>query len=76
MLKHFRLKPFLLGALLGLFVVLFYKTPTTSTLQYPHPQNVDTRVYRDKNGVCYRYRSQEVGCDDNEGTLRPYPLQG
>ncbi len=76
MLKHFRLKPFLLGALLGLVVVLFYKTPTTNILQYPHPQNVDTRVYRVKNGVCYRYRSQEVGCDEHEGSLTPYPLQG
>ena len=43
--------------------------------EYPHPSNVDTRTYRDKNDVCYGYSAKEVNCDQNEATIRPYPVQ-
>ena len=44
-------------------------------MKYPHPTNVDGNVYKEKNGVCYKYASKEVNCDENEATLKPYPLQ-
>jgi hypothetical protein len=68
--------PFLVGLAIGGFILFFYKTPQQTIMEYPHPDNVKDRVYRDKNGVCYSYTSKEVNCDENEGTLRPYPLQG
>ncbi len=75
MWNHFRIVPFIIGVVLGLFVVFAYKTPMTTVYEYPHPQNVKHRVYRDKNGVCYKYEATEVSCDENEATLKPYPLQ-
>ncbi len=33
------------------------------------------RGTKDKNGICYHYTSKEVNCDENEATLKPYPLQ-
>jgi len=75
MLQHLRLVPFLIGVVVGLAVFFFYKTPQTVVYEYPHPQNVNTRVYRDKNGVCYKYNATEVNCDENESTLKAYPLQ-
>jgi hypothetical protein len=74
MLKHFSLLPFIAGLIAGLFFVFVYKSEPTFIMKYPHPQNVDGRVYRDKNGVCYKYNSAEVNCDKNEATLKPYPL--
>jgi hypothetical protein len=44
-------------------------------MKYPHPENVNGRTYKDKNGVCYRYTSKEASCDSNEGVLKQYPLQ-
>jgi hypothetical protein len=75
MLKHIRCIPFTVGVLVGVAVLLFYKAPRKVVYEYPHPQNVNDRVYRDENGVCYKYNSQKVGCDANEATLKQYPIQ-
>ena len=75
MLHHFRLIPFAVGLAVGFLVVFYYKPPPTIVHEYPHPQNVKDRVYKDNNGVCYRYDSKAVDCDKNEDTLKLYPLQ-
>lgn len=75
MLKHFRIVPFLLGLGAGYALLLFYRTEPRVIYEYPHPTNVDTRTYKDKNGVCYSYTAKDVNCDQNEATLRPYPIQ-
>lgn len=76
MYQHFRLNGFLAGLVVGFILLYVYKTPALVVYEYPHPQNVKDRVYRDKNGVCYSYTATKVDCDKNEATLRPYPLQG
>lgn len=76
MLHHIKFLPFLGGVLVGLFMLFFYKTPPTVIYEYPHPQNAENRIFKDKNAVCYSYKSKEVSCDANEGTLKQYPLQG
>jgi len=76
MLDHFKLIPFVAGVGVGFLMLFYYKAPPTIIYDYPHPQNVNSRVYRDKNNVCYSYTSKEVDCDANEATLKPYPLQG
>ena len=75
MLHHFRLLPFAVGVAVGVFFLFFYTTPKKVVVEYPHPQNVKDRVYRDTNGVCYGYSAEEVNCDANEGTLKAYPIQ-
>ena len=76
MLKHIRLLPFTAGIGVGLLLLFFYDIPKTIIYEYPHPHNINERVYRDKNGMCYEYTAQKVKCDANEGTLRQYPIQG
>jgi hypothetical protein len=76
MLKHIRLIPFTIGIGVGVLFILFYNAPRTTIYEYPHPQNVNERVYRDQNGVCYTYSAKKVDCDANEATLKPYPIQG
>lgn len=74
--KQFKVIPFILGFVLGFLLLRFVKFEPPKVYDYPHPDTVKNRVYRDKNGVCYRYTSMEVSCDKNEATLKPYPLQG
>ena len=75
MLKHIRLIPFIAGVTVGIALLLFYQAPRKTIYEYPHPQNVNERVYRDENGVCYKYSAKGVDCDANEDTLRQYPIQ-
>ena len=75
MLRQFRLFPFIAGLIVGYLVLMYYKAPAHIVLEYPHPDNVKDRTYRDKNGVCYSYTSTEVNCDKNEATLEQYPIQ-
>lgn len=75
MLNHFQLLPFLIGFAFGIIGILFWKDKPRVIVKYPHPSTVGQNVYKDPNGVCYKYTSKEVSCDANEGTLRPYPLQ-
>ena len=75
MLKHFRPIPFIAGLLLGVVMFFFYKPPPSVVYEYPHPDNVKDRVYKDANGVCYKYNARQVDCNANEATLRTYPIQ-
>jgi hypothetical protein len=76
LLKEVKWVPFGLGLLIGVIALHFVKTEPVKIMQYPHPDTVKQRVYRDKNGTCYKYTAMEVNCDENEKTLKPYPLQG
>ncbi len=75
MFKHFEMVPFLGGLALGLVLLFFWKQKPEVIEAYPHPSNVEKNVYRDPNGVCYKYQSKEVDCDKNEATLKAYPIQ-
>jgi hypothetical protein len=75
MIKHFRIIPFLIGASIGLYLVYNFHSDTPTVFRYPSPENVDKLTYRDKNGVCYKYKSTEVDCNKNEKTLKQYPIQ-
>jgi hypothetical protein len=75
MLERFYLLPFLAGIVVGIFLITTFKSETPVVMRYPHPDNVNGRIYKDKNNVCYQYKSNLVDCDTNEDTLKPYPLQ-
>ena len=75
MIKHFRIIPFIGGIIIGIIVFSSYKTEALSIFQYPHPDNIHERVYKDNNNTCYAYTAEETSCTDNEGTLKQYPLQ-
>jgi hypothetical protein len=66
----------MIGIVAGVLVFSFYKPEKHVIVQYPHPSDAATKVFRDKNTSCYTYSSHEVNCDANEGTLKEYPIQG
>lgn len=75
MFQHFELLPFLVGIVVGVVGLLFFKPSPPVIVQYPHPKNVEKLVFRDPNQMCYKYTMKEVNCDANEGSLKQYPLQ-
>jgi hypothetical protein len=65
--------PFILGIILGIILVYFYKEEKLIIYDYPKP--FDNKIYKDKNNSCYQYVTKEVNCNQNEKTLKPYPVQ-
>ena len=76
MISHFRLFPFLAGLAIASVVFMIYKPEKQIICQYPHPSDSAGKVYKDPNGMCYKYATHEVNCDANEATLKDYPIQG
>ena len=65
--------PFILGIIAGIVLVYFYKEEKLIIYDYPKP--FDNKIYKDKNNTCYQYVTKEVNCNENEKTLKPYPIQ-
>ena len=74
MIKHVKLIPFLAGLVIGVIAIMFIKPESTIVFKYPTPENCGKVIYKDKNGVCYKYSSNDVDCDKNETKLKDYPL--
>ena len=74
MLKHIRLMPFVIGVIVGIIGILVIKPEKSIVLKYPTPENAEKVLYKDKNGICYRYKATKVDCDKNESRLKSYPL--
>jgi hypothetical protein len=74
MLRHIKLIPLLVGLVIGVVAILMIKPEKEVVYKYPTPQNAGKVVYKDKNGVCYKYSSKEVNCDSNESRLKDFPL--
>lgn len=74
MMNHFKLIPFVVGLIIGIIGILFIQQDKEVTYRYPTPDDNGKTIYKDKNGVCYRYKATEVDCDKNESKIKPFPL--
>ena len=74
MFQHIRLVPLLIGLVIGIIGILFVKQTQNVIYKYPTPENAGKIVYKDKNDVCYVYKTQQVDCDKNESKLKDFPL--
>lgn len=74
MIKHIKLVPFLIGVVIGIIAVIFGKPEQNVVYKYPNPKTAKDTVYKDKNGICYRYVANLVDCDKNEAKLKEFPI--
>jgi hypothetical protein len=74
MINHIRWTPLLIGLVVGVIAIIFVKPEQSIIYKYPNPELKEPTVYKDKNGVCYRYKSTVVECDKNEAKLKEFPL--
>ena len=66
---------FLAGIITGIFVVCAIRLKAKEVIRYPHPSTSETTVYRDKNNVCFKFKTDEVSCSENKDKVKDYPLQ-
>ncbi len=74
MIKHIKLFPLMIGILIGILAVVFIKPEQKIIYKYPTPVTCDKTIYKDTNGVCYKYSAKELDCDKNEARLKQFPL--
>ena len=74
MLKHIQVIPLILGLVVGIIAILCINPEKSVVRVYPQPATAQKTIYKDKNGVCYRYQAKEVNCDANQDKLKDFPL--
>lgn len=74
MIKHIKLIPLIIGFVIGFIAIMAIKPEMSVTFKYPTPENSGKIVYKDKNGICYKYSSKLVDCDKNQSRLKDFPL--
>jgi len=73
---HFILIPFLAGLLVGFVTITFRKPDDSMRIpKWPHPSTVGKFTYRDRNGLCYTFDSEEVDCSKVKENLKDYPFE-
>jgi hypothetical protein len=75
LLNHFDFKMFLVGAVVGVIVTYMTKVEKRVVIRYPDPKKADSLIYKDNNGVCFKFKAADVSCDSSEGNLADFPLQ-
>jgi hypothetical protein len=71
---HFMLVPFLIGLFLGLFLIYYdVNLPSEKIAKWPHPTNADKLVFKDKNGLCFKFEFNEIDCKTEGLTIKDYP---
>ena len=60
---------FIVALALGLFVTYITQPQDKIVYVYPTPDNVDKLLYKDLADTCYQFKSEEVDCDNKEGSL-------
>lgn len=73
--NHLEFFPFLMGLMIGLFIVYILKPAPYVITKYPNLENTESVVYKDRAGTCFKYEVKTIDCDKAEERLKPYPLQ-
>ena len=68
-------KVFVFSLCIGLFLAYITSPELDTIVVYPNPDNEDRLQYKDKSGMCHRFRSQEIEFPKNKASIRKYPIQ-
>lgn len=74
MIQHFIWWAFLIGLAMGIVGIFFIGPSIVTVLKYPTPELANKLIYKDKNGICYKYTAKDVNCDANESRMKTFPL--
>ena len=55
---------FILAFTLGIIYVLISVPKTRKIIKYPTPYNCNKIIYRGLSGECYKFKVEEVSCND------------
>jgi hypothetical protein len=68
--------PFVAGLVIGGIIFFGFKPDTKDrVVKWPNPENAGKVVYRDRNGLCYKFESQIVDCAKVQEKLQAYSFE-
>ena len=68
--------PFVAGLVIGGIIFFGFKPDTKDrVVKWPNPENAGKVVYRDRNGLCYKFESQIVDCAKVQDKLQAYSFE-
>ena len=71
-----KLIPFIAGLVIGGIIFFGFKPDTKDrVVKWPNPENAGKVVYRDRNGLCYKFESQIVDCAKVQEKLQAYSFE-
>ena len=73
--KIFSLRFFLLGILLGLFMLMIFPNNGKIVTIYPSKENSKSVQYVDKAKSCFEFNVEEVDCPNNPYDVKIIPIQ-
>jgi hypothetical protein len=74
-LKYISIKVFIASLCIGLLFA-YLSTPEPTIIHvYPTPDNVDQLEYVDKANNCFKFKSTEVKCPSDIGSIKSIPIQ-
>ncbi len=60
---------FIIALALGLFFTYITQPQDKIVYVYPTPNNIDKLLFKDLADTCYQFKSEEVDCENNEGSI-------
>jgi hypothetical protein len=76
MWHHMKIIPFVAGLVIGGIIFIGFKPDTKDrVVKWPNPENCGKVVYRDRNGLCYKFESQIVDCAKVQEKLQAYSFE-
>jgi hypothetical protein len=74
--NHFRIVPFLVGLAVAAVIFLGLKPEASErVVKWPRPENAGKVTYRDRNGICYSFEAQIVGCEKVKDKIKNYSIE-
>lgn len=74
LLKNIKFFPLLMSFAFGIFIIYILKPSPIIIIKYPNIENAGKVIYKDRNGTCFVYETNEVDCNANEERIRAFPL--
>lgn len=65
---------FILSFSFGLFICYVSQARPKVVIKFPSPVNAGNVIYKDKNGQCYKYKSEKVNCTTDTKSIKPQPI--
>jgi hypothetical protein len=61
---RFNFFAFIIAFAIGILFVYLSAPKPKIIIKYPTPYNVDKIVYKNENDICYKYKLEEIKCND------------
>uniref|UniRef100_A0A6C0KJE3 Uncharacterized protein n=1 Tax=viral metagenome TaxID=1070528 RepID=A0A6C0KJE3_9ZZZZ len=74
-MKYLDIRIFIISFAVGMFFVYMTAPKLHTILVYPHPDNEEQILYKDKNDTCFKFKSVKVTCPKNKNEIKNIPIQ-